>query len=407
MGSGIDKRALDLSVYDVLLENATVAETRQASPKGGFDVVGANRELAGAEIELVGLDRRDKRLRAALGARGRRLRLRARRLPAQPQPADAQRPGQRPRRHRADAMRILRPRGPVGPGQHDQAGARQPEPRARGHRHPARDVRRAHHAAGAGERAAEDALRRQGVRHRRAAQRPPRRSSELRHARPRLRSDRPKARSPSSTSRARWWRGPTPGTPRRCNEHPRCERRSPSTHALLARIEDAGINASAPREQRWVDGWLVRLSPRQGQARALHPGGRAGSARHRREARAVPAALRRCWTARVRAHHAVFRAGRSRCPPGRARHGAHRRHPGDGRRVARRISSPLAADTVVPVQRSRAPMPPRSPNGSAWRAARRRPSDTRTPTGSPARRCRATTCSRATATVRSSPAARS
>ena len=30
---------------------------------------------------------------------------------------------------------------------------------------------------------------------------------------------------------------------------------------LLARIEDAGINASAPREQRWVDGWLVRLSP--------------------------------------------------------------------------------------------------------------------------------------------------
>jgi ribosomal protein S18 acetylase RimI-like enzyme len=31
--------------------------------------------------------------------------------------------------------------------------------------------------------------------------------------------------------------------------------------ALLARIEDAGINASAPREQLWVDGWLVRFSP--------------------------------------------------------------------------------------------------------------------------------------------------
>ena len=38
MGSGIDKRALDLSVYDVLLENATVAEARQASPQGGYDV---------------------------------------------------------------------------------------------------------------------------------------------------------------------------------------------------------------------------------------------------------------------------------------------------------------------------------------------------------------------------------
>jgi GNAT superfamily N-acetyltransferase len=31
--------------------------------------------------------------------------------------------------------------------------------------------------------------------------------------------------------------------------------------ALLARIEDAGINASAPREQLWIDGWLVRFSP--------------------------------------------------------------------------------------------------------------------------------------------------
>ncbi len=31
--------------------------------------------------------------------------------------------------------------------------------------------------------------------------------------------------------------------------------------ALLSRIEDAGLNASAPPQQRWVDGWLVRLSP--------------------------------------------------------------------------------------------------------------------------------------------------
>ncbi len=66
MGAGIDKRALELSVYDVLLENATLAEARQRSPRGGFDVVGANRELAGAEIELVALERRDRRLRSAL-----------------------------------------------------------------------------------------------------------------------------------------------------------------------------------------------------------------------------------------------------------------------------------------------------------------------------------------------------
>ena len=30
---------------------------------------------------------------------------------------------------------------------------------------------------------------------------------------------------------------------------------------LLSRIEDAGLNASAPPQQRWLDGWLVRVSP--------------------------------------------------------------------------------------------------------------------------------------------------
>jgi chromosome partitioning protein len=68
MGSGIDKRALDLSVYDVLLENATIAEARRHNAKVGYDVVGANRELAGAEVELVELERRDKRLKGAIEA---------------------------------------------------------------------------------------------------------------------------------------------------------------------------------------------------------------------------------------------------------------------------------------------------------------------------------------------------
>ena len=66
MGSGIDKRALTLTVYDVLLESASVAEARKTSPKGGYDVLGANRELSGAEVELVPLERREKRLKAAL-----------------------------------------------------------------------------------------------------------------------------------------------------------------------------------------------------------------------------------------------------------------------------------------------------------------------------------------------------
>ena len=68
MGSGIDKRALELSVYDVLLENASIAEVRQRNDKVGYDLIGANRELAGAEVELVELERRDKRLKTAIEA---------------------------------------------------------------------------------------------------------------------------------------------------------------------------------------------------------------------------------------------------------------------------------------------------------------------------------------------------
>jgi chromosome partitioning protein len=68
MGSGVDKRSLDLTVYDVLLESASIVEVRQRSPRGGYDILGANRELAGAEVELVHLERRDQRLKEALNA---------------------------------------------------------------------------------------------------------------------------------------------------------------------------------------------------------------------------------------------------------------------------------------------------------------------------------------------------
>jgi chromosome partitioning protein len=66
MGSGVDKRKLELTVYDVLLESASVAEARVRSDKCGYDVLGANRDLAGAEVELVEVDRRDQRLKQAL-----------------------------------------------------------------------------------------------------------------------------------------------------------------------------------------------------------------------------------------------------------------------------------------------------------------------------------------------------
>ncbi|KQP49537.1 ParA family protein [Pseudorhodoferax sp. Leaf274] len=68
MGSGVDKRALELSVYDVLLESASIAEARVKSEKCGYDVLGASRELAGAEVEMVSVERRERRLKQALEA---------------------------------------------------------------------------------------------------------------------------------------------------------------------------------------------------------------------------------------------------------------------------------------------------------------------------------------------------
>ncbi len=66
MGSGVDKRQLERSVYDVLLGECTLAEAAVPSEDCGYHVLGANRELAGAEVELVTLEQREKRLKAAL-----------------------------------------------------------------------------------------------------------------------------------------------------------------------------------------------------------------------------------------------------------------------------------------------------------------------------------------------------
>ena len=68
MGSGVNKRELELSVYDVLLGEATVAEAAVAAEACGYRVLGANRELAGAEVELVSLEQREQRLKQALAA---------------------------------------------------------------------------------------------------------------------------------------------------------------------------------------------------------------------------------------------------------------------------------------------------------------------------------------------------
>ena len=66
-GAGLDKRAQgNATVYQVLLGERKIADVRVPSPTGGFDVVPSNRDLAGAEIELVDLPERETRLKDAL-----------------------------------------------------------------------------------------------------------------------------------------------------------------------------------------------------------------------------------------------------------------------------------------------------------------------------------------------------
>jgi len=66
MGSGVDKRTLARTVYHVLLGLGELAGVRTRAERGGYDLVPANRELAGAEVELVGLQARETRLKTAL-----------------------------------------------------------------------------------------------------------------------------------------------------------------------------------------------------------------------------------------------------------------------------------------------------------------------------------------------------
>jgi chromosome partitioning protein len=66
MGSGVDKRNLSRSVYHLLVGLAKLRDVRATSVSGGYQVLPANRDLAGAEIEMVELARREVRLKEAL-----------------------------------------------------------------------------------------------------------------------------------------------------------------------------------------------------------------------------------------------------------------------------------------------------------------------------------------------------
>ncbi len=65
LGSGVKKKTLGQSVYTVLLGEVGLLDAR-IKAQGGFDLIPANRELAGAEIEMVSMPDRETKLKDAI-----------------------------------------------------------------------------------------------------------------------------------------------------------------------------------------------------------------------------------------------------------------------------------------------------------------------------------------------------
>ena len=65
-GLGVDRRALDRSVYDALINRVPIGELVVGTSVPGLDLVPAALALSGAEVELVGLSGREHRLSASL-----------------------------------------------------------------------------------------------------------------------------------------------------------------------------------------------------------------------------------------------------------------------------------------------------------------------------------------------------
>ena len=65
-GMGVSSDRRERSSYDVIVEQATIAECIQASTIPGLDVVPATQDLSGAEVELVSVVDRTDRLQNAL-----------------------------------------------------------------------------------------------------------------------------------------------------------------------------------------------------------------------------------------------------------------------------------------------------------------------------------------------------
>ena len=68
MGCGVDKYDVETSVYDILVEQTPISTVLVRSEENGCDVLPANSDLTAAEIQLMDMDGRERRLKDALNA---------------------------------------------------------------------------------------------------------------------------------------------------------------------------------------------------------------------------------------------------------------------------------------------------------------------------------------------------
>ena len=61
-GFGVDRSGLEQSVYDALVGSASLADLIVERPSAGVDIIPSSIALAGAEVEMANMDRRERRL---------------------------------------------------------------------------------------------------------------------------------------------------------------------------------------------------------------------------------------------------------------------------------------------------------------------------------------------------------
>lgn len=68
VGSGVEKKDLEITIYDVLTGRRGFSATMLKTAEAGFDLLPANSDLTAAEVELLEIERREYRLQEILSA---------------------------------------------------------------------------------------------------------------------------------------------------------------------------------------------------------------------------------------------------------------------------------------------------------------------------------------------------